>query len=704
MSDKPAASLRDALFSPRAVALIGASADAAKLTSRPQRFMREHGYKGRVIPVNPGRAEIFGEKAYPDLKSAPGPIDHAFIMVPAAAVPKVVAECCERSVPMATIFSAGFAELGEEGLARQREMVRMARAAGLRLLGPNCMGIMNVREGAPLTVNAVLEQERLNPGGLGVVSQSGSMLGTLISRAQARGLGFSRLVSVGNECDLGVGEIADMLVDDPATEAILLFLETFRDARNLERAARRAYAAGKPMVAYKLGRSAVGRAAAASHTGALAGPDEIAAAFFRDNGILRVDVLESLYELPRLVIGHQLPAGRRVAILTGSGGAAAMVADRLGVLGTDVVPPSPQVIAKLAAQKISVSDAPITDLPMGSAEGGRYETILSELLASDHCDAAIAVIGSSAGDRKVITDRILSANNRNRKPLAAYLAPVANEGLALLEENGVAGFQTSESCAEAVNAYLNWRAPVKRGTAAAGELNAATALVSRARGARLDERESCELFAALGIPVTASRVLAGPNDGADLGTAVALKILSADIPHKTEAGGVRLGVKPGVELAAAYREILKNARVYKNDARIDGVLGQRMERGLAEVIAGYRHDPEVGPVVLLGMGGITAELTRSYCVRIAPVSLEEAAAMIGEVRELEVLRGYRNLPRGDCAALARAIRALSLLALIEVRKVAEAEINPLIVKRDGEGVVAVDGLVVFDDRHPKDEG
>ncbi len=692
------ASLREALFSPRAVALVGASADASKLTSRPQRFLRTNGYKGRIIPVNPGRMEIFGEKAYPDLRSAPGPIDHAFIMVPAAAVQQVVAQCCECNVPVATIFSAGFAEQGEEGLARQREMVRMARAAGLRLLGPNCMGIMSVQEGAMLTVNAVLEQERLIPGALGVVSQSGSMLGTLISRAQARGLGFTKLVSVGNECDLGVGEIAEMLVDDPATETILLFLETFRDARHLARAARRAYAAGKPMMAYKLGRSEVGRRAAASHTGALAGPDEIAAAFFRDNGIMRVDVLESLYELPRLVAGHRPPAGRRVAMLTGSGGAAAMVADRLGVLGADVVPPSPQVISNLAARNISVSDAPITDLPMGNDDGGRYVAILSELLASDHCDAAVAVIGSSGGSRKVITERILAAQHLGRKPLAVFLGPVADESLALLEQNGVAGFRSPESCADSVSAYLNWHAPMEREKAAAAELIAATTLVSRASGSRLNERESCELFAALGIPVAASRVLAGLGDGAGLDGTVALKVLSADIPHKTEAGAIRLNVKAGKELAAAYHEILANARAYNLDARIDGVLAQRMESGLAEVIAGYRHDPEVGPVVLLGAGGITAELRRSYCVRIAPVSLQEAAAMIEEVRDLAVLRGYRNLPRGDCAALARAIRALSLLALIEARKVSEAEINPLIVKREGEGVVAVDGLVVFDDR------
>jgi acyl-CoA synthetase (NDP forming) len=377
-----------------------------------------------------------------------------------------------------------------------------------------------------------------------------------------------------------------------------------------------------------------------------------------------------------------------------------MVADRLGVLGADVVPPSPQVIANLSARKIAVNDAPITDLPMGSAEGGRYAAILSELIASDHCDCAIAVIGSSAGEREVIESRILATRHRDRKPLAVYLAPIADQSLALLEENGVAGFRSPEACADSVNAYLNWRAPVERGAATAGELAAADEVLLRSKGARFDERRAGELFAALGVPVAKSRLLAGPNDGADFDGPVALKVVSADIPHKTEAGAVRLNVTPGPALAAAYQEILANARQHKRDARIEGVLAQRMESGLAEVIVGYRNDPEVGPVVLLGMGGVAAELKRSYCVRIAPVSLEEAAAMIGEVRELALLRGFRNLPRGDCAALARAIRSLSLLAVVGAGTVSEAEINPLIVKREGEGVVAVDGLVVFDDGHP----
>ena len=687
--------LAQALFAPKSIALVGASADIAKNNSRPQRFLRQHGYTGRILPINPGRTEILGERAYPELKLAPGPIDHAFIMVPAPAVPEVVAQCCELKIPVATIFSAGFAELGEAGWARQREMVKSARAAGVRLLGPNCMGIVNVHGATALTVNAVIEHARLTPGPLSVISQSGSMLGSLLSRAQPRGVGFSKLVSVGNECDLGVGEIAEMLADDADTGAILLFLETFRDAPNLARAARCAFAAGKPVIAYKLGRSTVGRRVATSHTGAMTGPDEIANAFFREHGIIRVDMLESLFETPRLALGHRPPAGRRVAVVTGTGGAAAMVVDRLGVLGAEVVPPSAGVIANLAAQDIHISDAPLTDIPMGQSVGGRYAAILSELLRSDHCDAVVAVIGSSSQTgSQVIVERVLEAGNRDHKPLAVFLAPRADEGLVLLEQNGIAGFRTPESCADAVNAYLNWSAPAPQAEHAGRDLDAASAVVARAHSARLNESDSCKLFAALGIKVAESRVLTQAADCADMTGPVAVKILSADIAHKTDVGMVSLNV-PISSVRREAARMLEDARTRFPAARIDGVLVQRMEQGIVEVIVGYRNDPEVGPVVLLGVGGTTAELRRSFCVRIAPVSINQAQAMIDEVRELAVLRGYRNLPRADCAALANSIRALSLLALLDARSVSEAEINPLIVKEEGQGVVAVDGLVVF---------
>ena len=683
--------LRKAFLQPKSVALVGATPDLKKVNSRPQRFLKRFGFAGKVYPINPSREEVLGERAYPDLKAVDAPIDHAFIMVPAAAVPAVIDQCCELRIPVATLFTAGFAELGDEGKARQRAMVDQARAAGLRLLGPNCMGLINVHDRIPLTVNAVIEREELVPGPLSLISQSGSMTGSILSRAQARGLGFSKLISVGNESDLGVGELADMLADDEDTRAILLFLETFRDADKLAQAARRAYAAGKPVIAYKLGRSAVGRATATSHTGAMTGPDELATAFFREHGIIRVDNFEGLFETAQLVLGHKPPKGKRVSVVTGTGGAAAMVVDRLGVLGADVVGPSPEVIRDLAAKDIAVTDAPLTDIPMGRSEGGRYSMILSALLASEHTDAVVSVIGSSAQNPQVIVERVLAAAPRDAKPLGVFLAPRADAALVQLQEHGVSSFRTPESCADAVNAYLNWQAPGERPQASAAD---AARVADAHAGDRFSEREAGALFAALGIRTAEHRVLTSGGESVALAGPFAVKLLSPDILHKTDAGMVKLNVaRPAVNGEA--ERMLEDARRRFPQARIDGVLVQQMERGLAEVIVGYRRDPEIGPVVLLGMGGIAAELRKSISVRVAPVTIETAREMIDDIPELAILRGFRNLPKGDVEALAAAVRAMSLLAALDTRVVADAEINPLIVKEAGHGVVAVDGLAVF---------
>lgn len=686
--------LRQALFSPQSVALVGASGDAAKVNSRPQRVLRQHAYAGRVLPINPARAELGGVRAYASLRDAPGPIDHAFVMVPGGAVPGVIAECCELKIPMVTIFSAGFAELGEEGLRQQQAMVAMARAAGVRLLGPNCIGLVNVTGHVALTANAVLEREALRPGNLSVISQSGSTLGTLISRAQARGLGFSKLVSVGNECDLRVGELAGMLVDDPDTRAILLFLETFRDSGNLARAARRAFATGKPMIAYKLGRSQAGREVATTHTGAMVGADEVADAFFRAHGILRVDQIETLFELPQLVLGRAPPRAKRVSVLTGTGGAAAMVVDRLGMSGVDVTGPSPEVIGRLAAKGITVSDARLTDLPMGRSEGGVYPTILGEFLNSDHCDAVVAVLGSSSRyDPKVIVDRIFSTASSPAKPLAVFLAPKADEGLEMLQQAGIAGFRTPETCADAVRAYCEWRAPAEVPAWDNERVASAQRLLAGCAAPTLNEREAGEVFAALGVECAPAEQVTDARQRVGLAFPVVAKILSRDLPHKSDAGGVVLGLEDAGALTRAVGNMLAHVKSMHPEARIDGVLVQSMVKGVAEVIIGYRRDPEVGPVVMVGAGGMLAELAAGHAVRLAPVSVDEAAAMIADVAPLAVLKGYRGRPAGDTAALARAIHAVSLLALIDTPRVLEAEINPCIVTTSG--AVAVDALAAL---------
>lgn len=686
--------LAQALFAPRAVALVGASGDAAKHTARPLRFLRKHGYTGRIVPINASRSEVLGERAWPSLAEAPGEIDHAFVMTPDECVEHVLEECGARGIPVVTILSGGFADAGAEGVARQTRLVARARALGVRLLGPNSMGVIDIPGHVPLTVNAVLEIDALPAGTTSVISQSGTMLGTVLSRGASRGLGFSKLISVGNEADLGVGELMDMLVEDPATRVILLFLETVRDSARLAAAARNAHTAGKPVVAYKLGRSRLGEMLAQSHTGALAGADAAVDAYFRDCGIVRVDLLETLIEIAPLLCGRS-PSGRsraaRVAVVTTTGGGAASVADRMGMHGLETLVPDASLRARLAALGVHNPDSPIIDLTMAATDKV-YADVLQTLLDSPACDAVLAIVGSSAQFHPQLAIEPILRSSQTTKPLAVFLTPHAERSLALLAERGIAAFRTPESCADALAAFFAWRAPrrVSDQAAAASRFEWPDALPCRGR---LDEAQALALFSALGVPSVESAIARAPRYEHGLAYPVAAKILSPDIAHKTEAGGIALHIASRSEFDEQVRALLASVAATQPAARVEGIIVQRMEAGLAEAIVGYRHDALVGPLVLVGAGGMLAELYADYALRLAPVSEQEAATMIEEVKGLATLRGYRNLPRGDVGALAKAVAALSRLALVAGQPVAEAEINPLIVK--AKGVVAVDGLVEF---------
>jgi len=708
------ADLARALFAPRAVALVGASADPAKNTGRPQRFLRHHGFRGRVLPVNPGRAEVQGAPAYKDLAAAAAasetPIDHALVMVPAAAVPDVVAQCGAARVPVATVYSDGFAEAGADGRARQQALLEVARAAGVRLIGPNSMGLVNVHAAMPLSVNAALEAPALVPGGLSLITQSGTVLGTLLSRGQARGMGFAKLVSVGNEADLAVGEVLDLLVDDPETAAVLLFMETVRDAPRLAAAARRAFAAGKPVIAYKLGRSAAGSALAVSHSGAIVGADAAASAFFRRHAIIRVEMLETLLEMPPLVIGRKPapkaapplqatpPSKGRVAVVTTTGGGAAMVVDRLGTLGMEPVPPPARLVERLAELGVRIGHGPLIDLTMAGTRPGVYGAALDELLAAPDCDAIVCVVGSSGQFHPELAVEPILKAPKTDKPLAVFIAPQADRSLALLAEAGIAAFRTPESCADAVRAALAWAPPAEVPDRPRCDLSAVEAALAAAPGPVLDAERAAAVFAALGVPCAASRVVSGPDDDlSGIAYPVAVKILSPEVAHRTETGGVVLNIPDEAALRDACRAILARVAEKAPSAPVSGIQVQAMERGLAEVLVGFRRDPGVGPVVVLGAGGILAEIHRDVNICTCPISAADAREMIAAVAGLAPLRGYRGLPVGDLEALAAALVAVSDLAFVDGPAVREAEVNPLLVRAAGAGVVAVDGLVVRDE-------
>ncbi|MBZ9719209.1 acetate--CoA ligase family protein [Mesorhizobium sp. AD1-1] len=696
-------SLRRALFSPETVALIGASANPDKSSGRVQRYLRRHGFKGRLVLVNPERREIDGERCYGSIEEIDVPVDHAFVLVGTSRVEEAVKACVAKGAKVATILAGGFSESGQLGNDLQRRVVAAAREGGMRLLGPNSMGIVNLHAATALCANAALDVQELLPGPLGLVSQSGSVLGTMLSRGQARGIGFSKLISTGNEADLSAGEIADLLVDDPDTHAILLFLEAVRDPVHLAHMARRAQAAGKPVIAYKLGRSDAGRELATSHTGAIAGADAAADAFFREHGIARVDMIESLIELPYLMMGADLsrPRRKQVAVMTTTGGGGAMVVDQLSLRSVEALAPAPQTRECLLSLGIETAGSRLVDLTLAGTTKEHAQAALAVLLAGEESEVVIPVIGSSAQFKpELALAGVLAAaqHNARRKPIGVFLVPHADESLRILAGAGIAGFRTPETAADCVRAFLECRPPSARDAVPAVSLSSLQRILQAGgQAGSISPERASDVFRRLGIRQVASFVLRDflmfEDLPTDLSYPLAVKVISADIQHKTEAGAVALNISGRGELELAVRKIVESALVFQPSARIDGIGLQGMEKGLAEVVLGFRRDPQIGPIVVLGAGGVLTEIYRDFATRLAPTTREEALAMIDEVKGLAPIRGYRGLPRGDLDALADAVVAMSRLALLDEPIVTEAEINPLIVKRAGEGVVAVDALV-----------
>jgi len=683
------AKLRRALLSPRSVVIVGQSNDAGKAAGRPLNFLRRAGYAGTVYSVNARRETVLGERAYPSVAALPEAPEHAYILVPTEAVIEAVAECGRAGVKIATILAAGFSETGADGVAREQRLREVAAETGIRVIGPSSLGVVNLRENLLLTANAAFAEPGIPVGRTFFASHSGTMIGALMSRGKARGVGFAGLVSIGNEVDLSVGEICACTLDDPDIDNYLLFLESIRNAPALREFALGAAAHGKPVVAYKLGRSSAARELAVTHTGALAGEDDVASAFLADCGIARVESLEALIEALPLVRRTPIrPVGTRpprVAVLTTTAGGAIMVVDPLAMRGVDIVQASAETFARFAAAGIDVTPARIVDLTIAGTRYESYKGALDILTTASEFDMVLAVVGSSARfhPEQAVKPIIDSANAA--KPIAAFLVPDAPDALARLAEAGVPAFRTPEACADAIAAALARREPKPAVAAAA----------ATGEGRVLDELEAYALLDRLDIPRAPSLALDAAitqPPALPFPYPVAVKILSADIPHKTEAGGVALNIRDGDVLIAAIRTMRETVKS-RTGVTPERVLVAPMVSGVGEALIGYRVDREAGPIVMVAAGGVFTEIYRDRALRLAPVDLPTAHAMIAEVKAFATLKGFRGKPAGDLDALARAIEALSRLALLNDPAIAEAEINPLIVKT--EGVVAVDALVRF---------
>ena len=669
---------------------MGASDDAKKTGGRPQQFLRRSGYQGTIYPINPRRTEVQGEKAWPSLSALPEVPEHVFVLSPTDTVVDTVKECARLGVKLVTILASGFSESGPEGVERENQLRAIAATSGLRILGPSSLGVVNHNNGLVLTANAAFAEPDVPKGKVFVASHSGSMIGALVSRGKARGVGFAGLVSVGSEVDLSVGEICAATLDDPSIEGYVLFLESLRHGDQLQAFAREATKRGKPVIAYKLGRSSAAAEMAATHTGALAGEDDIADAFLKDLGVARVEMLETLFEVFPLAkkVPAQQKTGQRVAVVTTTGGGAAMVVDQLGVRGITVQPPSAETIAKLQAADIPGNAGRVLDLTLA---GTKYEVMMKALdilLNAPEFDMVIAVVGSSARFNPDLAVKPIMDSAGHSKPLVTMLVPDAPNALAQLTQAGIPCFRTPESCADAIAAVFARRSQEQAATVPAGKHDATRAL-SEAQAYELLDTLQVPHAAAVTFPLNTERPGPLPFD-----FPVVAKVCSEHIPHKTEVGGVVLNIRSQSELTEAFTTLRSNLQTRAPGVPCDQVLVQPMRKGLTEVLVGYRIDPDAGPIIMLAAGGILAEVMRDRSIRLAPVSVETAKEMIAEVKMLQTVAGLRGKAKGDLDALAVTISNLSQLAVRNELNVAEAEVNPLMVMPEGEGVLAVDALVM----------
>ena len=684
-------SLAGPLLEPRSVAIVGASDDPRKTTGRPQRFLAQAGYQGATYFVNPRRDTVQGVRAWPSLSALPEVPDHIYVMTGADAAVEAVREAARLGVPVATVLSSGFAEEGAAGREREDRLRAAAAEGPTRVVGPSSLGVVNPRSGVLLTGNAAFGEPGTPCGGLFVASQSGSVIGALVSRARGRGIGFAGLVSTGGEADLSLGEICSATLDDPEITSYALFLESLRHAQDLAAFAAAAHRVGKPVAVYKLGRSDEAAELAVSHTGALAGEDSEADAFFRDCGFARVTIFEGLVEAPALL--RRIPAATgprtpRVGVVTTTGGGAAIMVDQLALRGVGIRRPSGHLVERMNAAGAQVAHSLIVDLGLAGARHDVVSSALRLMQDSGEFDLVVFVIGSSARLNPELAVQAIAERGAHPVPVVGFALPEAPDAAALLAASGVPAFRTPEACADAVAAAFRRRAATIDPARPFGAPPADEAIV-------LDELASAELLGAVGVPTAAAVAvkLASLDDPIELpcGFPVVVKALSDQLPHKTDVGGVVLDVRDAAGIRAAARRIVDEVARHAPDVALDRVLVQEMAPpGVAEVLVGYRRSADVGPVVVLSTGGVLAELFDDKAVRLAPVTRETALEMIDEVKGLAPLKGHRGAPAGDVEALVGVVVAVSELARHEP-DVLEAEVNPVAVGRFG--VTALDALV-----------
>ncbi|MFC5750882.1 acetate--CoA ligase family protein [Actinomadura rugatobispora] len=697
--------MRELLY-PRSIAVLGASNDPVKLSGRPVDYMKRFGYRGRLLPINPTRRTVQGLPAYRSLDEVDGDIDLVMIMLPAERVSEAVRTCGKRGVKAAIVGAAGFAETDAAGAAMQEELRTAAAESGVRVLGPNCLGMMSVADRALPTFSSSLDEHvELRSGPVAFVSQSGAFGSWMFSEAQRTGIGISHYINTGNEVDLTVPELLDALLDSEQTRVLLAYLEGVNDGERLLTAARRASLLDKPIIAVKVGRSVAGARAAQSHTASLAGEDAVFDGIARQHGIVRVDGTEAMLDAAQIFAAGRRSAGRRLTALTGSGGAGILMADAATAAGLIVESWDEPWQAKMAAVIPAYGTArnPVDLTGMLVVEPDLLRRSLEVALDHPGTDMIVVLLGNSDGCADEFVAAVADAHETTDRPIVVVWTGGSGIPRRRLRDLGIPCYTDPGRAAAALGLLADYSLrPAMRQPERPPRIDpgAAREVIRQARAAgrsQLDEEESSRLIAAYGVRCAESRAVADADAAvaafAELGGPVAVKLLSDRIGHKSDIGGVRLGLSDTEEIRAAAGDLLALARCEGvPEARL---LVQRMAEPGTELIIGIKRDPAFGPVVVAGLGGVLVEVLADSASAAAPVGPETARHLLTGLRGGGLLGAVRGRPPRDVDAAADAVARVSWLAADLADEIAELDVNPLMVAEAGAGAVAVDCLAVL---------
>lgn len=695
----------DAILNPKSIAVIGASRQPGSVGHETLKNIIESGFPGKVYPVNPKADRLLGLKCYHKVEEIEEPVDLGVVAVPAEVVPEVAEEAGEKGFRGLVVLSAGFKESGSEGLKREKTLVEVCRKHGMRLVGPNCLGLIS----SYTPMNASFAPVTPHKGNIAFLSQSGALVTSVLDWSVREGLGFSHVISLGNCADLNETDFIEALSLDPRTKVIAAYIEGVGEGKRFIKVAEEA-SKRKPILTIKSGISEAGAKAISSHTGSLAGSRVAYKAVFDRTGIIQVESIEELFDLARAFSTQPAPKGRNLAVVTNAGGPGIIATDACSKHGLNLAWLSPKTI-NLLRESLPEESSWVNPVDvLGDASPDRYRVAMDIVLKDEGVDSLLVICSPQAVTKPMeIAEEVVKAKERVKgKPIVcSFMGGEAVSGaVRLLSEAGVPNYPFPERAVRALSRlskYGEEKFKVKRRFAVSYNVDkeGVKEVLERAKRenrVNLLIVEAFQILAAYGLKIAPSMLAQSKAQAVEaaerIGYPVAMKVVSPQIMHKTDIGGVKLNLNSGEEVEEAFDQIIRDASSYMPEARIIGVVVQKMVKPGKEVIVGLHRDTQFGPLVMFGIGGIYVNVLRETAFRLAPISVKEAVDMIAETKTFPILRGVRGEPASDISALAEVISRVSQLA-VDFEEIVEMDINPLFVYEKGEGCIALDAKITI---------